>query len=117
MNLKNFTPHAINFRGTVVPPSGQVARVKEVTTLTDVVGLVRKSFGEVEGLPTVIRCNECQNCEGGLDCANPPIVIVSSMVGQALVGQARINMFVSPADLVRNEAGQVIGCNSLQLWN
>lgn len=98
--IVNLTPHsvvALRDDGTValiVPPSGQVLRLPEVTA----------PAGEVEGVPVVRKT---------LDPAAelPPRVegtyyIVSLAVAQV----ARREDFLVPDDLVRDEKGQVIGC-------
>lgn len=52
MKYKNYTPHEIHLNdGTVIPPSGQVARVEASYTPFDKNGVCRQVFGPVTGLP------------------------------------------------------------------
>ena len=99
--LVNMTPHTVklvNDFGILEMPSAGVARVSSTQEeLGRVVGvpLVRATFGEVTGLPAP---------EEGT------MYVVSAMVRAALPGRTDL---ASPGDLVRDEAGQVIGCKSL----
>ena len=104
MNLVNLTPHAINLLtsdgGTItLPPSGTVARVSSKSVPVgevDGVVLTRVTFGEVIDLPAPDgRC-----------------FIVSALVRSALPSR---NDLASPGELVRDSAGNVIGCKSLIL--
>jgi len=105
MKLINLTEHNISIPGWGDPilPSGQVARVtmerSMVTKITseDGVGSVkvyRSAAREVTGLPAA-------DANTGL--------IVSTMVRLALPG--RIDLF-SPAELIRDTSGVVIGARS-----
>ena len=101
MKLINLTPHSVKLvtpEGVVEFTSAGVARVSSTQEeIGRVVGtpLVRATFGEVTGLPEPV--------EGTL-------FIVSGMVRAALPGRGDL---VSPGDLVRDEAGAVVGCKSL----
>ena len=106
MKFTNLTEHAINIPSwdAPIPPSGQVARVKVgrtlVTTITTddgagAVGLYRSIPGEVTGLPPV---------------AENVGLIVSAMVRLALPGRTDL---YSPAELIRDKDGVVIGAKSL----
>ena len=102
MNFINLTPHALNIvqaDGSVytLPPSGQVARVATTRTVVneiDGVEIYETQFGEVEGLPE----------RNGQD-----LLIVSALVAQ----RANRPDVYSPGELVRNDAGQVVGCRGL----
>lgn len=113
MNLTNLTPHALTLvsatgEHTVVPPSGTVARV----TSTPGVVEAREGFpcavasptvfGEVTGLPTPTAGT---------------VFVVSGMVGSALAGQGRSDVFVpgtGPNDgALRNEQGHIVGVTRL----
>ena len=109
----NLTPHAIVLRSaggedTVIPPSGQVARVTSTPgSLATVDGLPvpvasPTTFGEVEGLPAPV--------EG-------TFYIVSGMVGAALAGRGRTDVLMpgtGPADnAVRNEKGHIVAVTRL----
>ena len=94
-NIVNMTPHEVNLGGTVVPPSGQVARVStshEKVGEVSGIPIYRAVFGEVTGLPEQI--------EG-------TIFLVSGMVAAAVPDRPDV---FSPAtghpDVVR-VAGQV----------
>lgn len=121
MNVINLTPHAINIYQddlagpelqATVEPSGQVARCKvekrEVGEISFVNGtdartsnwavgvkLYETVFGKVDGLPAP---------------AENTIYIVSMLVRQAVPNRPDL---YSPGELLRNEAGQPIGCYGL----
>ena len=102
MNFVNLTPHALNIvqaDGSVymLPPSGQVARVATTRTVVneiDGIEIYETQFGQVEGLPE----------RNGQD-----LLIVSALVAQ----RANRADVYSPGELVRNDAGQVVGCRGL----
>ena len=101
LKLVNCTPHTVklvNDFGILEMPSVGVARVSSTQEeIGRVIGvpLVRATFGAVTGLPEPV--------EGTL-------YIVSALVRAALPGRADL---ASPGDLVRDEAGNVIGAKSL----
>jgi len=93
----NLTPHAIRVGDQVIPSSGTV-RVSEVTLLAgefNGIPLVRKVYGNVEGLP---------------EPQPDTLFIVSTIVRFALPEREDL---ASPGDLVRDENGNVIGCKNL----
>lgn len=101
----NLTPHTINIFDSEgnhvldIPTSGMVARCaqhEQAICEIDGVPVTRQYFGEVQGLP--------EPEEG-------TFLIVSRMVAEA-VGLSRTDLLV-PGPLVRNEAGQPIGCRGL----
>ena len=97
MKLINLTPHAIveTVTGATFPPSGQIARVAATMTPAGEIGGIptyTRQFGEVEGLP---------------DPVDGVTFIVSALVADACPYSLDL---VSPGELVRNEAGQPIGC-------
>lgn len=98
MTLINLTPHAINLPGLTVPPSGTVARCRELTesagTLNGVEFVTRR-YGAVEGLPEP---------EEGV------VYIVSALVRLALPERCDL---ASPGDLIRDETGQIVGARNL----
>jgi hypothetical protein len=106
MRLVNLTPHAVVLHradGTTesIPPSGTVARVSLVATRVGTVAgvpVVTTRPGPVTGLPDF----ESDDGAG---------YIVSALVRLAL--PERIDLF-SPAELVRDISGNVIGCRSLE---
>ena len=106
MLLKNYTPHnvvVINEATKIVIPSDGIARVTETKTITpsiDVDGVIIEtfisSFGEVENL---------------LPQEEGVMLIVSAMVASA--AKNRDDLLV-PGELVRDAAGNIVGCRSLR---
>jgi len=97
--IVNLTPHQIQVVGfPPIPPSGRVARV--AAELTDA--------GSVGGIP-------CQRREFGavVDLPEPQadtFFVVSALVAAAAGGRGDL---LAPGELVRDEAGAVIGCRCL----
>ena len=109
MNIVNLTPHALTLiapsgEHTILPPSGTVARVGSTPGAVEARDgfpcLVASptTFGEVTGLPAP---------QDGV------VFIVSGMVGSALAGKGRTDVFVpgtGPNDgALRNDAGHIVG--------
>lgn len=107
-NIVNLTPHAVNIVDSndsvaiTIPASGNVARCSQTIDIVGaltldsvVVPISASSYGEVVDLPAP---------QDGV------YYIVSRLVMSAC--PARQDLLV-PNDLVRNDAGQVIGCRSL----
>lgn len=99
--LVNLTPHVLNIHTpsgvVVVPPSGTIARCQAITSPmgeVDGVPVVSTGFGPVVGLPGPVPGTT---------------YVVSGLVASA----ARREDVLSPGELVRNEAGQPIGCRGL----
>jgi len=109
MRLVNLTPHPITLispdgEQVTVPPSGTVARVAErmeslgeVVVEGVVVPVVKRSFGELEGLPEP---------EPGV------LYVVSALVAEAAWRVGRSDV-VGLADFVRDEQGRVVGARAL----
>ena len=102
MTILNLTPHEVILCGIKIPASGSQARVamtRQQTGTIDINGttvpVYRTLLGTVTGLPPV---------SDGVG------YIVSAMVRSA--APERRDLY-SPADLQRDAAGGVIGCNSL----
>ena len=109
--LVNLTPHEVVIHHyhymTTVATSGTIARVAQTTWAvrtawdamsgTQCIPIVRSEYGPVEGLPEPVE---------------DTIYIVSSMVRLALPTRSDI---ASPANLVRDEAGKIIGCKGLEI--
>jgi hypothetical protein len=96
----NLTPHAVNIGDRVFPASGQLARVDVSLSPIgehDGIPLVCGSYGEVAGLPPQ---------------QNGVIYIVSAMVRGAIPHRKDL---ASPAKLIRDEAGKIIGCTALEI--
>lgn len=107
--MLNLTPHQINVYdgdtlAVTVPPSGQVARVSERATkvgTAEGAALYTSQRGEVTGLPEPVVGT---------------LYVVSAQVRLALPERGDL---ASPGQLVRNEAGQPVGCVGLvvnQTW-
>jgi hypothetical protein len=106
MNLINLTPHAITIApaGLTIPPSGTVARCREITESRGaieangtIVPLVAKRFGEVIDLP---------------EPAAGTLYIASALTAQAAWAAGRWDV-VCPGDPVRDNDGRIIGASSL----
>jgi hypothetical protein len=131
MTIKNLTPHPIticNDAGEVIrtfQPEGLV-RLKASTVNVgkiDGVNVTKTVFGEPEGLPEadVIfpYCDNCHSCNP-TNCKNGngnvteigTYFIVSQLVKSAL--PERKDLLV-PAEVIRDDKGQIIGCKSLGL--
>ena len=103
MKLVNLTPHLISIvtpSGTVtVPPSGTVARVTKTSSPVTLPGvdvpLVTLAWGGLEGLP---------------EPDGESLFVTSALVREAVPGRQDV---ASPGDLVRDAAGQPIGCQGL----
>lgn len=103
MRFQNLTPHVLNIldeegEQVLALPSEGVARcavAQRVVEEHDGVVLFAQEFGEVEGLP--------EPEEG-------TIYVVSLLVRQAVPHRRDL---ASPGQLVRDEAGQPVGCKGL----
>ncbi len=100
MPIINLTPHTIriiNSETHEIQSSGTV-RISEVTIPVgefEGISLVKKTYGKAEGLPEPTK---------GM------LYIVSAMVRAAYPER---NDLASPGDLIRDDAGNVIGCRNL----
>lgn len=100
MEIINLTPHKVVLCGIEYPASGAIARVSMARLEVGQVGkipLFSTTFGNVVGLPLA---------EEG------KFFIVSAIVRSAVPNRTDVG---SPADLVRDSGGNVIGCNSLDV--
>ena len=109
--LVNLTPHEVVIHHyhyvTTVAPSGNIARVVQKTLAvctawdavshTQCIPIVRSEYGAVEDLPAPVE---------------DTIYIVSGMVRTALPTRTDI---ASPALLVRDVEGKIIGCKALEI--
>ena len=101
MTIKNYTPHPVNIigsNGTTTIPSTGLIRLQATTVADEPINGIPTSytaFGEPEGLPPY---------EEGT------YYIVSQIVKSALPERADL---LVPAEVVRDEAGNIIGCRSL----
>jgi hypothetical protein len=100
MTIKNLGPHAIKIGDRTIAPSGDLARVATATAAVgsfDGVPLTVTTPGVVTGLP---------------DAQDGVLLIASAMVRLAVPDRMDV---ASPGQLVRNDAGQVVGCSSLDI--
>lgn len=100
MEIVNLTPHAISIGDRTISPSGTIARVSvSLSPAGDLDGipLVHGTYGEVTGLPY---------SQKGV------LLIVSALVRCALPNRKDL---ASPADLVRNDQGQIVGARALEI--
>ena len=99
--IRNYTPHPINIlgeHGIITIPSTGLIRLKATTVADEHIMCCptsRTVFGEPEGLPPY---------EEGT------YYIVSQLVKSALPERADL---LVPAEVVRDEGGNIIGCRSL----
>ena len=102
MILINLTPHEINLCGTKIPASGNIARVS----------MTRKQVGQIDLDWTIVPIySTIRGTVTGLpDAVDGVRYIVSGQVRSEVPDRRDL---YSPADLVRDSAGIVIGCNSL----
>ena len=98
--FRNLTPHEVNIGELDIPTSGTVARVvvehREIGNHAGVPLLVG-TYGEVSNLP---------------DPEEGVIYVVSAAVRTALPERKDLG---SPAHLVRDEEGRIIGCLALEI--
>lgn len=108
MQIINLTPHDINVvKGdddiVTFPRTGTVARVAQSSSQINMPGanvpFTRSAFGDVTDLPAP---------------AQDTYYIVSRMVADAAKDRTDL---VVPNGLVRDDAGNIIGCQSLDLVN
>jgi hypothetical protein len=93
IEIVNLTPHAINIMGKIeVPPSGIIARCDESSEPLDhPFPQVRITMGEPYNVP---------------EPRENTLYVTSRIVAEKL----KRPDVISPASLIRNESGQVIGC-------
>ncbi len=102
MPVVNLTPHTIKIMGDdsiiEIPASGEVARVSmedNLIMMLDGVRIVKTSYGPVVGVP---------------DAKDGVVYLVSNLVRLALPNRTDL---LAPGQLVRDEAGNPIGCSCL----
>ena len=102
----NLTPHQVVLCGQVVPPSGSIARV----------AVTRTHYGTHGGVPMFLSEYGEVTVAGEITAiperTSDTMYIVSAMVRLALSSRIDIG---SPADLVRDGAGNIVGANSLDV--
>lgn len=99
VRISNLTPHTVTINGVTIEPEGTPARLKTTRERTgDICGIpiFKTELGAVENLP---------------EKATSTILIVSRMVKDACPG--RDDLF-SPSGLIRDEGGNIIGCEGLE---
>src|SRR5690606_28519365 len=102
MRIINLTPHAVTIDGVTFPPDGRIPRLREETRE---VGQI-----EVDGHTLPVTETVLGELEGLPDPADGVIYIVSRLVAEA--APARDDLYF-PGRLLRDEAGRVVGAESL----
>ena len=105
MVIKNFTPHSI----TICNNAGEVARVIQPEGLVRL-KVVTVPAGEIDGVP--VTRTEFGQAEGLPEFKEGIFIVVSQLVKTAL--PSRSDLLV-PAEVVRDEKGNIVGCKSLGL--
>ena len=101
MNIINLTPHSITAAGREpILPSGEVARVNARTTQT----------GDLNGIPIIET--KVIGISGVPDAKKDTIYIVPTMVRQLLPDRKDL---LSPAKLLRDKSGSVVGCVGFEI--
>jgi len=112
VKLVNLTPHSITVLGgdapLVLAPSGSVARVatetRELRKL-DGVSILVQTYGEITGLPAYSPSDGCYVVSA--------LVRLADAADRATRGDAPREDVLSPGELVRDAAGQPVGCRGL----
>lgn len=100
--IRNFTPHPINIEGMEVMQSEGIIRCKEIVEeLGEHAGvkLIKKTFGELEGLP---------------EPEKGTIFVVSIIAATAAKEIGRTDCVV-PGEVIRDDEGKIIGCKNLAI--
>ena len=101
MNIINLTPHSICAAGRpAILPSGEIARVNARTTQT----------GDINGIP--IMETKVTGIHGVPPVAKDTLYIVPTMVRQLTPDRKDL---VSPAKLLRDKNGSVVGCVGFEI--
>jgi len=98
MKIINVTPHTIVINGNSFAPCGKVARVDQNNILIntiDGIDIFKTTYGNTVDLP---------------DQSDDTIYIVSALVRSACPDRKDI---FSPADFIRDSAGNITGCKGL----
>jgi len=103
--IKNFTPHPIN----ICNIAGEVMRVIHSEGLVRLKA-VTVPAGEIDGIP--VTRTEFGQAEGLPEFQEGVFIVVSQLVKTAL--PSRSDLLV-PAEVVRDEKGNIVGCKSLGL--
>ena len=102
----NLTPHSITVGSTVVEPSGSIARVATIESLTS---------STVLGVPVIKR--ELGKVDFGIDFAPDTVYIVSSMVLDAIPASSQwASVCYAPdtgSTAIRNDKGHVVSVTRL----
>lgn len=101
--IKNFTPHPIS----ICNNAGEVTRVIQSEGLVRLKA-VTVPAGEIDGIP--VSKTEFGKPEGLPEFQEEVFIVVSQLVKTAL--SFRTDLLV-PAEVVRDEKGNIIGCKSL----
>ena len=106
MNIINCTPHAV----TVVDAEGKILRIIESNGSPIRLASSTVPAGEFDGVPlTRTEFGEPVNLPAPQEGT---VYIVSQLVKNAIPGRSDL---VVPAEVLRDDKGQIIGCRSLGL--
>ena len=129
MNIINLTPHPLNIKCLAVQsvyhpdgenwgdtqmsisPSGTVARIENNSIVEDPIILPDGEYCSIRIPVTHTSTGEI------IDLPDPKdntIYVTSTMVAQAAVNANRTDVY-APGELIRNDKGQVVGCNGLNM--
>ena len=113
MNIINLTPHTINVQNetgdfVAFPPSGKVARVSAQLTPVNVAEYGEKITELAFGERFLVSSQEFGAVTGLPEPEYGVLYLVSGLVRQAVPHRFDV---LSPGELIRNEAGQPIGCD------
>ena len=110
--IRNMTPHTIVVNGISIPSSGHVWRISTTTKNVAVI-----NYGDPKSPDTIpVVTEEAGEIDfAGYEPTEGEHYIVSRPMATVLVAKKFPGTFYVPGELVRNEAGQPIGCKNLVL--
>lgn len=103
--IKNFTPHPI----TICNKAGEVTRIIKSEGLVRLKAITVHA-GEIDGVP--VSKTEFGQPEGLPEFQEGVFIVVSQLVKTALLSRSDL---LVPAEVVRDEKGNIVGCKSLGL--
>lgn len=125
MNIINLTPHALNIRQNdgsflKVPPSGKVVRVECKRAKVDEeqgISLYAPVYGDIEGAEGIEMKGEEEYLLITSAIAKIPLrdYLFEEVDGAYEDGPPPYYRVASPGELIRNDSGEVVGCNGLDL--
>lgn len=114
--LVNLTPHEIKIRSIngstlTLPPSGEVARLSTATPAANIHEKYPIGVRNVTIVDNIQVRTPIVQCIIGLPDPKDDVAYVVSLVVRQAVPE-RLDV-LSPGELIRNEAGQPVGCDGL----